>query len=117
VGVETEDGVTFRVTVDFKDALLTVKQNGPMVLGITKEANEPRLVSVMGIIAAQSKPIEVFSAEDLGLDPQRIGQAGSPTLVSGLFMPEIKRRREILQGEPEEVVARLIDGLRETGVL
>ena len=117
VGVETEDGSTFRVTVDLKDALLTLQHSGPMVLGLTKEANDPRLVSVMGIISAQSKPLEVFSAQDLDLDPEKIGQKGSPTIVSGLFMPEIKRRREILSGEPEEVVDRLIDGLREMGVL
>ncbi len=117
VKVASEDGKAFEVTVDLKDALLTLRHQGPMVLGLTKEANEPRLVSVMGIIASQSKPIEVFSADDLELDPERIGQQGSPTKVSGLFMPEIKRRREILQGDPEEVVDRLLEGLRETGVL
>jgi electron transfer flavoprotein beta subunit len=117
VGIETEDGSTFEITVDLKDALLTLKHQGPMVLGLTKEANDPRLVSVMGIIAAQSKSIEVFSADDLELDPEKIGQKGSPTMVSGLFMPEIKRRREILRGDLEEVVERLVDGLRETGAL
>ena len=117
VEVDTEDGDTFRITVDLKDALLTLQHNGPMVLGLTRAANDPRLVSVMGIIASQSKPIDILSAEELGLDPERIGQKGSPTRVSGLFMPEIKRRREILEGEPEEVVGRLIEGLRETGVL
>ncbi len=115
--VETENGESFKVTMDFKRGELILECNKPFVLAVTKEVNLPRLVNVMGIIAAETKPLEIVTAKDLDLDPSKIGLEGSPTKVRGLFMPEIKRRREILTGEPEEVVEKLLDKLHEVGVL
>ena len=115
--VETQDGSTFQVTMDLKLAQLVLEHQGPMVLAVTKEVNIPRLVNIMGILAAEKKPMEVLSASDLNLDPSKIGHEGSPTRVRNLFMPEIKRRREILKGEPEEVAEELVNRLHQVGML
>ena len=115
--VETDDAKTFKVTMDLKRSELILECITPFVLAVTKEVNIPRIPNVMGIIAAETKPLEIVSAEDLGLDLSKVGLEGSPTKVRGLFMPEIKRRREILKGDPEEVVEKLLDRLHEVGVL
>ena len=115
--VETQDGSTFQVTMDLKLAQLVLEHQGPMVLAVTKEVSIPRLVNIMGILAAEKKPLEVLSASDLDLDPSKVGQEGSPTRVRNLFMPEIKRRREIIKGEPEEVAEELVNRLHQVGML
>ena len=115
--VETKDGITFKVTMDLKLAQLTLEHQGPGVLAVTKEVNLPRLVNIMGILAAEKKSLEVLSAADLELDLSKIGQSGSPTKVRSLFMPEIKRRRETIKGEPDEVAEELINRLHQVGML
>ena len=115
--IKTEDGETLRITMDLKEVQMTFTHNGPLVLAVTKEVNLPRLVNIMGILAAEAKPLEVLSASNIGLDPSKIGQDGSPTRVSNLFKPDIKRRREILKGEPEEIVEKLLNKLHQVGVL
>ncbi len=115
--VETEDGRTLKITMDLKEVQMTLTYDGPMVLAVTKEVNLPRLVNIMGILSAEAKPLEVLDAQGIGLDPSRVGQVGSPTRVRSLFKPDIKRRRKILQGEPEEVVEELLSNLHQVGVL
>ncbi len=115
--IEAKDGITFKVTMDLKLAQLILEHQGPVVLAVTKEVNLPRLVNIMGILAAEKKPLEVLSAADLDLDLSKIGQNGSPTRVRNLFMPEIKRRREIIKGEPDEVAEELINRLHQVGML
>ena len=115
--VETKDGKALEITMDLREVQITLTYDSPLVLAVTKEVNLPRLVNVMGILAAEAKPLEVLDAQDMGLDPAKIGQDGSPTRVRNLFKPEIKRRREILKGEPEELVEELLDKLHQVGVL
>jgi len=115
--VETKDGKTFKVTMDLKEVQMEFSCETPLALAVTKEVNLPRLVNIMGILAAEAKPLEVLDAQDIGLDPSKIGQAGSPTRVRNLFKPEIKRRRKVIKGEPEKVVEELLNNLHQVGVL
>ena len=55
--------------------------------------------------------------EDLDVDRDMVGLSGSPTQVADIFMPEMKRRGEILDGEPEIVVKLLVEKLRQLGVM
>jgi len=87
----------------------------PVLLSVHKEVGAPRFISMMGILQAEMKPLRVLSAKDLGLEETPLGLEASPTQVSDLFMPEIRRRREILRGEPEAVVRDLLQKLRQAG--
>jgi electron transfer flavoprotein beta subunit len=89
----------------------------PAVLTVTREVNQPRGMSLMGVVQARGKPFTVLSAEDLGVDPAQCGLIGSPTQMGDMWMPESGRRQEILQGEPEEVVEVLLQRLGELAVL
>lgn len=95
-------------------ALMEVR--APVLLSVLKEVGTPRFISMLGILQAEGKPIRVLSAQDLGLAGTSLGLEGSPTQVSDIFMPEVKRRREILRGEPEAVVQDLLQKLREAGI-
>jgi electron transfer flavoprotein alpha subunit len=58
--------------------------------------------------AAAAKPIAVRTLGDLGLDPETVGSAGSPTWVAGLEPVESRRRGEMLAGESPAALARAL---------
>ncbi len=89
----------------------------PAVLTITKECNCPRGKTMMGVVQARSKPLTVLSAADLEVDLARCGLRGSPTQMGDMWMPESGRRKEMLRGDPDEVVQALLEKLRELAVL
>jgi len=89
----------------------------PAVLTLTRECNRPRGITMLGVVQARNKPLSVWTAADLELDPAQVGLAGSPTQMGDMWMPESGRRQEILPGKPEEAVQALLERLRELAVL
>jgi electron transfer flavoprotein alpha/beta subunit len=64
--------------------------------------------------ALEEDRLTVWDAEDLDAEPGHIGQAGSPTVVTGLAeAPYPERRRKFLQGSTEEIVQELAGILRK----
>ena len=59
----------------------------PAVVAVSDAINEPRYPSLKGIMGAKSKPQEVVSLADLGVEPERAGEAGSRTEVYALSDP------------------------------
>lgn len=103
-----------------EDGYARVEVQLPAVLSVTRGANRPRGMGLMGIVQARSKPIHTWSMADLEteLEPALCGLCGSPTQMGDMWMPEVAcRRQEILQGDPEETVEQLLGRLRELGVL
>jgi electron transfer flavoprotein beta subunit len=89
----------------------------PMVLGVAREINTPRYTSLMGVVTARQKPFTSWGIDDLGLDPTRVGLAGSPTQPGELHMPRHGRKSEMLEGEPGDIAGKIIAILRSAGVL
>jgi electron transfer flavoprotein beta subunit len=82
----------------------------PCVVSVKTACNEPRFMDF------QRKPwafegegtLTVWNAADLGAVPDYIGLPGSPTVVSGLAeAPTRQRRRQFLEGSPEEIARQL----------
>lgn len=78
------------------------------------------------LAAAESKPLDVWTAADLGVDPSAVGLAGSPTWVADLRTIPVERTPRILadldpQAAAKEVARYLLDhGLfrpRETNMV
>src|SRR2546425_3265904 len=59
----------------------------PAVVAVSDAVNEPRYPSLKGIMGAKSKPQETVSLADLGVEPDRAGEAGSRTTVVALGSP------------------------------
>jgi len=89
----------------------------PALITVVKEINEPRLPSLKGIMRAKRTEIIMWTAEDLEVDPDKIGLTGSPTEVIRVFTPEIRSTAEILEGDVRDQVKALIDRLREAKVV
>lgn len=110
-------GGRVRVKAKTDDGHIILETDLPAVLAVHKGINEPRLISLMGLVEARGKEIKVWGASDLELDLSRVGLAGSPTQVAQVFMPQRKRRGELLQGETGEMVGSLLTRLERAGVM
>jgi electron transfer flavoprotein beta subunit len=93
-----------------------IESSLPCVLTVVKEINQPRLPSLRGKMAAKKSTVPVWTAGDIGADPSLIGLDGSPTKVVRIFTPPAREGGEIIGGEPDQAVARLVELLQETVV-
>lgn len=86
----------------------------PAVLSIKTQANEPRFLDVPRLRQLRtSGGVTVWSAADLGADPEGLGLRGSATAVAGVGRAEgAERRRERLSGTPEQVAEALFERIR-----
>jgi electron transfer flavoprotein beta subunit len=89
-GLEWDVVIARKVTVDGSTVTIErVTDNGydkveastPAVISVAEKINEPRYPSFKGIMAAKSKPIEVKSLSDIGLDAGEVGLANAWTEV------------------------------------
>jgi electron transfer flavoprotein beta subunit len=85
----------------------------PVVVSVTKEINEPRYPSFIGIRKASKAEIPVWSLADLGVSlPQR---AIETTAIRSL--PARNVQVDMIDGEPAEQAAKLVEKLLSEKVL
>ena len=84
---------------------------------VVREINEPRLPTLMAIMAASKKPTHTWNAADLSLEPSEVGFNGSLTEVLRSAVSAGERKRVMLQGEPKEIAPKIVKALVEEGVL
>ncbi|MCF7847608.1 MAG: electron transfer flavoprotein subunit beta/FixA family protein [Kiritimatiellales bacterium] len=89
----------------------------PAAFTVVKEANQLRMPSLKKKMAAKKAEIPTWGFDDLNPIEENIGLAGSPTKVSKIFAPPVKLNKEILSGEPAEMITELIQKLKERNVL
>jgi electron transfer flavoprotein beta subunit len=87
----------------------------PCVISIQTGINEPRYVGIRGIRKAASLDIPVYSLSDLGVDPEQVGEAGARIKILDYFVPELGEGAEMLEGDMDEVIDKLIEILKVKG--
>jgi len=105
----------YRVRSQIEHGNMWVKMNPPLLLSVTKEINEPRYITLMNILEGEKKTIEKWSLKDLLLVEPWVGLTGSPSQMAELFIPEAKRKLEMLGGAPSEMAKRLAERLHRLG--
>ncbi|MEU6934292.1 electron transfer flavoprotein subunit beta/FixA family protein [Streptomyces sp. NPDC046385] len=78
--VSVEDG-TVKGRRDGDAASEQLEAPLPAVVSVTDQSGEARYPSFKGIMAAKKKPVEELDLDDLGIDADEVGLAGSWTLV------------------------------------
>lgn len=87
----------------------------PAVVGVNWGANEPRYPSFKGISEAKKKPVTVLDVASAGLDPARVGLAGSQSVVLSAAARSGERRRIMVTNTAGDAHLKLADFLqRET---
>lgn len=113
---EIADG-QIRVKRMIDEGHVVVQAPLPAVITVTKEINVPRLPSLRSIIKSKSAVIPVWGLQELGVDPGRVGLAGSFTEVIKVFYPERTHQTTIFQGDLGNQVDSLVDKLKATGLV
>jgi electron transfer flavoprotein beta subunit len=112
--IEEISGTQIRLKRMIDEGHETIESPLPLVITVTKEINVPRLPSLRGIMKSKSAKIPVWTARDAGLDPAKVGLAGSFTKVVKIFTPQRNHQAEMLKGELEEQVACLVGKLKDS---
>ena len=113
---------------DFKDGVVVVERQledgyevieckTPCILTCVKELNDPRYMSVAGIVKAYETQITVWDENDVKLDPSDCGLKASPTQVFKSFTPPPKGKGEMLEGTVPVMADALVSKLRAKHVL
>jgi len=111
--VENLEGGRVRTRCHKEFGYRILETNLPALLTVTREVNTPRFTSLLGVMEAEGKPLVTWTAVDLGIKAEEVGFKGSPTQTSDVFLPEMKRRSEIITGEPEEIVKEIVQKIRQ----
>jgi len=112
--IESPESVELRTKTEDGAKIWTAQL--PLAIAVAREINQPRFTSIMGVMKAKKKPLETWGYEDLDVDEQYVGLAGSPTQPGDIYTMDISRKGEIIQGSGEEVVHLILDQLRKQGV-
>ncbi|MBR3151778.1 MAG: electron transfer flavoprotein subunit beta/FixA family protein [Erysipelotrichaceae bacterium] len=103
--VKYENGKVFvkRMT---EDGYMKVEVETPVLITCIKELNEPRYMTVRGILECFDRPITVLDYPTLEneplIDKTTIGLAGSPTTIFQSFTPPVAKGGEMLEGTTQE---------------
>ena len=93
------------------DQAVTTESTYPVLVTVTKEINEPRLPSLMQILAAANKPIQDWIADSLS---SGLGPMVDTVELKGVSM---ERKNVIYENDLDESVSKLVESLAKEGVL
>ena len=106
-----KEGTSVICQRQLEDGYMTIKTETPCLLTCVKELNEPRYMSVSGIVDCYSKPLDIFTYETLKDDPlidkSTIGLSGSPTNILTSFTPPQKGAGMMLEGADKATCEQL----------
>ena len=101
-----------------EDGYQVLKTKTPCVLTCIKELNTPRYMRIPGILKGAKAKIQVWSAEDVGVDEGIVGLKASPTNVYKSFTPKPKGKGVTVKGDTAKALAaNLIAGLKEKHII
>lgn len=115
--IEFTNDNTLKVRSKIELGNMEIEVKLPVTLAVTKNLNDVRVPPVFGALWATEKKITQWSADDVDVDKATIGTKGSPTFIPDVINIEIKRKGEVLKGEPVQIAKQLIEKLRTDGVL
>jgi electron transfer flavoprotein beta subunit len=113
--IESVGDGDFKVRSQIEHGYVVIEIKPPMVLSVVKDVNKPRYVTLMNILEAEQKDLQMWSSKALDLTEPWVGLSGSPTEMMGLSTPESKTRAEMLPGDPKQQAAELADRLHRLG--
>lgn len=115
MGIEIEEGGAHaKVTREMESGLNEIVRIAlPAVFEVQAGINHPRYASLKGIMKAKRKPMAEPTLEELGLNPEGVGSAGSRIEVVSVAFPESGAGAEMIEGDPAAAAQVLVDKLRK----
>lgn len=85
----------------------------PALLSVERTINLPRMPSIDGVRYGMEGPVRRIGAQELSVDPARIGLSGSPTRVINVFTPPRRGFCVQIEGDADGQTAKLAALIRE----
>lgn len=102
----------------FEDGYHRIKVKMPCLITTLSEMNEPRYMSVGGILDAyREKEIIKWTLDDIEVDKSHIGLKGSPTKVKKSFTKGAKSAGKVYEVEPKEAAQVIVQKLKEKFII
>ena len=105
--VSVKDGKV-EIERETESGYLRVEAALPVLVSVTKSANEPRYPSLKGIMGAKKKEIKTLTLADIGADAGRLGEAGSKTAVEAFSPVGARAKGTVIQSSDGADAARQI---------
>lgn len=107
------DGGKIRCEQGFDKGLRVLEAKLPAVVSVVSEANQPRYPTLLQVMVAGKKAIEEVPLSSLrGADYPDTG-----TMVVDVNLQAANRKRVLFDGTPDEAGRKLIEALKQEGVL
>jgi electron transfer flavoprotein beta subunit len=108
------DGPTVKVERQTEAGYDEVESPLPAVVTVTAGVVEPRYPSFKGIMAAKSKPVDVLSVADLGLEASAVGAAGARQEITDVSAAEARGSGEIVvdDGDGAQRIVSFLEQLK-----
>jgi len=95
----------------------TLRAPLPAVVSVTEEINAPTKPTLMQVLKAREKVIEVWSVDDIGLLPEELMALSGGKLLKAYGIQQ-QRKMEIWEGlSPEEGAAKMIELFESKGLM
>ena len=78
-----------------------VESSLPVLVAVSSGINEPRYPQLKGIMAAKKKEIKIYTAADLGLPPEQVGEKGAREKVLTVGRPPKRQAGKVVVDEGE----------------
>ena len=112
-----KEGDKLIVRKESEESVQTLEVEGPCVLTVLASAFPARYMSVAGIMEAYGREVELWSADRIDVDEERLGLKGSPTKVFQSFPKALKAPGERFEGSAEEAVELIVRKLKEKHII
>lgn len=98
----------------YEDGYHRLQVEMPCLITTLSELNEPRYMSVGGVLEAYNeKVIETWGFDDIDADVAKMGLKGSPTKVKKSFTKGAKTAGKVYEASPKESAKIIVDKLLE----
>jgi len=110
---EIEDG-KIQCEQIVKNGMIVVETDLPALIATQRGLNEPRYPTVMNIMKAKKKSVQIKTLSDIGLSSEEFGPKALKTRIMSLAYAPKRNAGEIIAGETvEEKAVQLLKLLRE----
>jgi electron transfer flavoprotein beta subunit len=97
----TVDGDKLAIKRQSESGYDVVEATLPALVTTTSGINEPRYPQLKGIMGAKKKEIKVYTAADLGLAPDQVGEKGAREKVLNIGRPPKRQAGKVVTDEGE----------------
>ena len=97
----TVDGDKITIKRQSESGYDVVESTLPALVAVSSGINEPRYPQLKGIMSAKKKEIKVYTAADLGLAPDQVGEKGAREKVLTIGRPPKREAGNVVTDEGE----------------